>query len=619
MELKKLLLYQDAYNTSRALEEELKHQEHFQTKKMETVSPELVPRDICAIQCIIGQNLLTDIEMVTGYHENASTVMGSIDRSKLLGARPFLTAVLTSPIHNIEKLVRRQALVKEMQNKAVEIEGIIDVLTKYEKDMLWLYETRDAELVHLYDMVFFKNMLVRPLNNRGDALTAYNTYRILGSPLVGILTPIAYFVVPYLVFKFKFKFKFSFVDYLKMSFAGMTMSLGGGGGMNSIRYISYAFSLVFYFQGVFNSMELAKAVYEISKLLTNRIQGVIRFIQAAKKVSDMVFTPHKDLFDDYFAASCENHIKPGLDTFEDVDTYHGFSLLSNYGRSLRVYKYLDKHAYIPLLNRAWMVDCIMSINRARNECGFSWAEYQSPNPDNKVCLIIHGVWHPCLNRLQAVKNDLVLGQPNNVLLTGPNAGGKSTLLKSILIAVVLAQTIGVTNTQHLSITPFAFVNSQIHVPDCKGKESLFEAEMHRSKKNFDVLKELGDRPSLIVMDEIFNSTNPVEGIAGAYAIAKSLAGIPSNISVISTHYLYLTKLAKDLPHAFVNYKMNVRLDDDGNLLSYPYRLSKGVSKQYVALELLKMNGFDPSIIQEALAIKQRLTTPSVKPSQSLSS
>jgi DNA mismatch repair protein MutS len=211
------------------------------------------------------------------------------------------------------------------------------------------------------------------------------------------------------------------------------------------------------------------------------------------------------------------------------------------------------------------------------------------------------VWHPSLDEVKRINNNVVLDK--SMILTGPNAGGKSTMIKSILLSILLAQTITVSNCTSLDLSPIYFINSQMNIPDCKGKESLFEAEMYRSKKNIDILPTL-DKPSIIFMDEIFNSTNPVEGIAGAYAIIKNIASYPLTLAVVTTHFLYLTKLAKEFPNVFKNYKMNVV--EENNTITYPYKLTRGISKQYIAIELLKQNGFNEAIISDALAIKKLL-------------
>jgi DNA mismatch repair ATPase MutS len=105
------------------------------------------------------------------------------------------------------------------------------------------------------------------------------------------------------------------------------------------------------------------------------------------------------------------------------------------------------------------------------------------------------------------------------------------------------------------------------------------------------------------MDEIFNSTNPVEGISGAYAVALHMSKNPGTLMVLTTHFAYLTKLSSRTLK-FTNYKMNVKQSDNGFI--FPYRLAPGISKQYIALDLLEQNGFEKSIIDDAKKIKDKL-------------
>ena len=108
-----------------------------------------------------------------------------------------------------------------------------------------------------------------------------------------------------------------------------------------------------------------------------------------------------------------------------------------------------------------------------------------------------------------------------------------------------------------TLTPFDILNSYLNIPDCKGKESLFEAEMHRSLAHINMCKSLSDeKKSFIIMDEIFSSTNPVEGISGAYAIAKKMASFENSVCIITTHFSELTKLGtEEYTSYFKNYKI----------------------------------------------------------------
>ena len=74
--------------------------------------------------------------------------------------------------------------------------------------------------------------------------------------------------------------------------------------------------------------------------------------------------------------------------------------------------------------------------------------------------------------------------PNNVVITGPNAAGKSTFIKALSLSILFSQTICIVPASNFVLTPFTLINTYLNIPDCKGKESLFEAEMNRVFRHF---------------------------------------------------------------------------------------------------------------------------------------
>eukprot|EP00798_Chlamydomonas_sp_ICE-L_P014366 gene14366-biopygen23416 len=213
----------------------------------------------------------------------------------------------------------------------------------------------------------------------------------------------------------------------------------------------------------------------------------------------------------------------------------------------------------------------------------------------------------------AVENDWAFDTVRNALLTGPNAGGKSTLMKSVLLSVLMAQTLGLAPCRGgMSLSPFGVICSHINVPDSQVcGESLFEAEMKRAKECVALLERAraDGRFALVVMDEIFSSTNPVEGISGAFATAKKLATFDNAVNIISTHYTYLAKLAmvkKEGSDGFLYraYKMPVVMGC--GTIGKPYRLKPGISTQFVALEIMRASGFDNDIVENAIKVKDTM-------------
>jgi DNA mismatch repair ATPase MutS len=142
----------------------------------------------------------------------------------------------------------------------------------------------------------------------------------------------------------------------------------------------------------------------------------------------------------------------------------------------------------------------------------------------------------------------------------------------------------------------------LNICDTTGKESLFQAEMHRAQKLITHLKELQAHEfAFIILDEIFTATNTTEGIAGAYGIAKKITRYNQCCYLIATHFLKLTELEQDTQEIYKNYQIRVCKNSDGSFI-YLYTLKPGINDQAIALELLKQEGFDPDILEEAYKI-----------------
>jgi hypothetical protein len=603
---------------------------------------------------ILGDDVLSDLEIFQDYQNNCPfyTLLHMISSSKewsqanicLEGSKNCLTTILNNPLCDTDALQKRQDTLKRIQLacQTKDLSFSWKVVKENEKTLCWFLDAKEDISKNLHDMVYMNIWLLKSLNNSSTFLTGYNIYRMMLSPLIGIFTPIAYVIIPFIVLRYKYNIPMTFLMYLKMSIKlFLSSSIKLTSSLESIRKISIGLTIVFYFQGLFNSVELGKTTYKITKVIVTKMNGLLNFthhckilidhlflntdarifgidlptdIKSIDNVCDTIITQNKNIFfnqDQTNTSPLSENVIGGVDGSQ-------FSIFSSFGKQLMCYKHLNLRALKTLYQKLYILDTLVSIgNLTKSQDGrhMCWSTFIKDEENTKKIplLQIKRCYHPCLPGIpfdKIVKNDIDLGgkgedigKNRNMLLTGPNAGGKSTIIKSMLLSVLLSQTLTVSNCIDIKIRPFKFINSQINIPDCKGKQSLFEAEMYRSKKIFDILDSLHENDtSLIAMDEIFSSTNPIEGMAGAYAIAKRLSQNTKAINIISTHYGYLSKLQKD-GGLFTNYKMNVNMDENDNVHSYPYKLCKGVSRQYIALELLRKNGFNPDLIEEAVKIK----------------
>lgn len=548
---------------------------------------------------------LSDVKLSDDLYRDVefwNNVFPRIDKTRLKGGQHFLKGLLQAPCKDLEVLEMRKSMIKGMEDRFVEEdEGVFDA--GGEAAVLWSLMEVDESMKDMYDMVYYKFYLTRRLNDSPEAISVLNIYRILFSPLVGILSPILYFVVPYMVIRIKFGFDVSFFDYLKMMYnvamnsGGFMFGLGGGGKFQLVQKVSYLFSLVFYFTGLFNSVEIARTLYKISKHLSEKMNAVARFLRDGLNVIGKYWS------DDMGRAfGCEGCLLGIEEEVKYVDklAFGKFSMVGNFGRQLHSYKHLDRRVVKSICAKLYVLDALWGLIKMRREYGYGYAEFV----DREVPMVkLLGMRHPCIDVEKCVPNDVSLVGGKNMIITGTNAGGKSVTIKGLILNVLMAQTCCIGCADVVVLTPLGSVNAQINVPDATGHESLFEAEMHRCKKNLEGLA--GAEKSMIIMDEIFSSTNPLEAISGAYAVCKKMASYSNNLLVFTTHFNYLTKLKKT--GKFVNYKMDTEVGDDGEI-QFTYKLVPGVNKHYLALELLKKNGFDEDIIADALDIKKKLSS-----------
>ena len=195
-------------------------------------------------------------------------------------------------------------------------------------------------------------------------------------------------------------------------------------------------------------------------------------------------------------------------------------------------------------------------------------------------------------------------ETNNMLLSGPNGSGKSTYIKSVLTNIILAQTIGFSFCQEMKLTPFHNFITHLNIPDCQGKESLFQAEMNRCYQYLQELNALEDQNnfSFNIIDEIFVSTNYKEGISGAYAIIKKLSQYHNSLSIITTHFDKITKMNHN---NIIKKHFSLDTNQKGEIVS-DYKLKNGINKKHMAIKLLAKKGFDKDLIKDAEEMYQEL-------------
>ncbi len=175
------------------------------------------------------------------------------------------------------------------------------------------------------------------------------------------------------------------------------------------------------------------------------------------------------------------------------------------------------------------------------------------------------------------------GSGAHALLTGPNRGGKSTVLRAVLRSLIMAHCFGVVAGSAARLTPFDWVQSCLRLEDLPGKASLFEREVAFAAASLS--RPAGKRGAVFV-DELFHSTNPPDAAAASAHYLRQLWGCPGIVSIISTHVFELVESA---PATIQRFCCPAELRDDGSV-DYKYGLARGICKVSSVGEILREQG-----------------------------
>jgi len=193
-----------------------------------------------------------------------------------------------------------------------------------------------------------------------------------------------------------------------------------------------------------------------------------------------------------------------------------------------------------------------------------------------------------------VKNNTLFDK--NMIITGPNAAGKTTMIKSTLINILMSQQVGFGFYGECHIQPYSHIHSYLNIPDTSGRDSLFQAESRRCR---DILDEVqGDLIGrhFCIFDELYSGTNPTEAVKSAGSFLKYLSKYENVDFILTTHYTALCKKMRKSNPRVCNYKMEAEVVDDR--LSYTYRLKPGISYIEGAVYILKDMNYPAEICGE---------------------
>lgn len=239
------------------------------------------------------------------------------------------------------------------------------------------------------------------------------------------------------------------------------------------------------------------------------------------------------------------------------------------------------------LNLIGIIDFIFAKAKYSNSL-----EAVEPVINDEKIIDLRGAWHPLIDKNSAVRNDIVLGRDfSNLIITGPNTGGKTVSLKTVGLLVIMAMS-GLHIPAKEGSTVYIFDKVFADIGDEQSIADSLSTFSSHITTIANILKEATDK-SLVLLDELGSGTDPVQGSCLAISILEELNS-RKVLNISTTHY-------PELKHyALVNDNFeNASVEFNIDTLSPTYKLLIGVPGSSNAFEISKKLGISQKIIDRA--------------------
>lgn len=511
-----------------------------------------------------------DVYKDTGIHEWASKIP-TLEGSKLL-----IKKLIKNPINDRELLIYRQ-------NSFVDYDIDIEILKEYEDDVLWIYKiSEEISDNSSIEILFPSSFIISYINYFEYLLDTYHMYKIYFIPITSILYPVTTFLAPYFYLNKYANMNITLSSYINTIYYIFSVLLKPSGNFRQdlTKFVTLFLYVGIYLYNMYQTYEIAVFLYNTKGKLHEKMEGLVNFVKHSLNITKNV---SKNVLDAFFIID---------KNFDNLDINNSMTDIYKIWKDKEL-----KNKVSALLKTIYGIDVLYAINNLLLTDNWSIPDYN----DNETTL--WSAKNPVLSEEQ-VSNPINLDR--NIIVTGPNAGGKTTYVKTILSNVILSQTFGITYSLKSKMILYDTINSFMRVSDELGNKSYFEAEAEYCLNMINKAKEISEynERGLFLMDEPMHSTPPTEGMATAYAVIEYLSKMSGISLIITTHFHKLVKLEELYPDKFINLSVDAIPQDDKYY--FPYKINRGHSYLCIAIELLNIKDFPKEIIDNAIKMKNKI-------------
>jgi len=444
---------------------------------------------------------------------------------------------------------------------------------------------------------FYLNTMISFL----QILALYN----ICSPLLSLLSPLIGIITPYFIFYFK-GIKMSFGDYMKFvkkiilnnNIIKNLLNFRKGSMQTKLYSCVYLF---FYGMGVYQNINSCIQFYKNTNYIIEFNEKYNTFLSEGSKLIQTIHSKTKNLkefeqFNDKMLSYQSNihDMSIAISTLKKEQKRYikygqvGLLLKCNFDLFYNN-EYYDTIMYLTYLNQYNQDAGNLSYyiqNKKLSPCKYIKSTKKTKIKDMYYLPHIHE---------SNIRNTINMNK--NIIITGPNASGKTTLIKSTIINLFLSQSIGFGCYKKCKLNMYDYFHSYLNIPDTSNRDSLFQAEARRCKDIYEFIQEKKNKKHLCIFDEIYSGTNPNDAVLCANVYLNGMNQYKSNVDyVLTTHYLELCKKYEN-DTVIQNKQMNV-IVNEGDDIKYTYKLIDGISEVHGGFQVLQNLDYPDELLKK---------------------
>ena len=446
--------------------------------------------------------------------------------------------------------------------------------------------------------------------NKSDGFLQMMSMYNMAAPVVSLFIPIIILIVPFFIIKAKgMDITINeYIEVLKVIAANHAIGklFTQFSSVSTEQKVYLILSAAFYFFSIYQNVLICIKFHENMNKIYKYLKTVQNYIDLTlDKAANFLSLMEKCKSYSGFNENLKQHVTV-LKKFKDnLDKISGeeFSIknLAEIGRLMRhFYELYDDKEY----NESFMysfgfhgyLDNIVGVSQNIKEGKMAFAKYMSKSKANSKKNGFKKAYYASLINKNHVKNNISLEK--NLTITGPNASGKTTILKTTLINILLSQQFGCGFYKSASLVPYNHIHCYLNIPDTSGRDSLFQAEARRCKEILDAVHENKKDAHFCVFDELYSGTNPDEAVTSALGFMEYLVKFPNVKCLLTTHFFRVCKTL-DSRKMVQNYHMETKKTNEGGDFTYTYLLKRGISEVKGGLKVLQDLSYPEEILRRS--------------------